>query len=395
MEKIKKLFGEKNILKLVTICLLAYGAVSVVMGVYRGATGSMDFQWDSAKALTLKINPYLESMEPGGVWEQYDFGGNYGNLEANQFPSLLWMLFPFTLVSPQTANILWAIFNLLCGIIFLYGLRKTFLSDLSKEEFLMISAVFVSGTPLRNCLAMGQHTLFSMAFLMLSIVFAEKEKRVAAGVLLSISYFKYVLVVPIALYFIYKRWFRELIISVVPHVILTAFSAWWLNGSFMDMIIQPLQVSSKLADEGAIDLGRWIGNGTVAMGVAVVLGLVLAVLVFFVPKGHDKELITLLMLVSLILMYHRFYDFFILVVPMALIVFCKESTWTEKVCVGMSVVISYYIFSVFIHIWGLKGIQYEGLTIVLAVFYYILTVVELKNMIKLVLQGKTKVKADE
>ena len=142
-------------------------------------------------------------------------------------------------------------------------------------------------------------------------------------------------------------------------------------------------------------MGRWIGNGTAAMGVAVILGLLLAVLAFFVPKGQDKKLMTLLMLVSLILMYHRFYDFFILVVPMALIVFSKESTLTEKICVGMSVVISYYIFSVFIHIWGLKGMQYDGLSIVLAVFYYILTVVELKNMIKLVLQRKTKVKADE
>lgn len=395
MEKIKELFREKSILKWVTIALLVYGCVSVVMGVYRGATGSMDFQWDSAKALALRINPYVESLNPTGIWEQYDFGGNYGALEANQFPSLLWLLFPFTLVSPQMANILWAIFNLLCGAAFLYGLRETFLADLSKEEFLFTAAVFVSGTPLRNCLAMGQHTLFSMAFLMLGIVFAKKEKRVAAGLLLSISYFKYVLVVPIALYFIYKRWFKELIISVIPHVILTAFSAWWLNSSFMDMIIQPLQVSSKLADEGAIDLGRWIGNGTAAMGVAVILGLLLAVLAFFVPKGQDKKLMTLLMLVSLILMYHRFYDFFILVVPMALIVFSKESTLTEKICVGMSVVISYYIFSVFIHIWGLKGMQYDGLSIVLAVFYYILTVVELKNMIKLVLQRKTKVKADE
>lgn len=395
MEKIKELFREKSILKWVTIALLVYGCVSVAMGVYRGATGSMDFQWDSAKALALRINPYVESLNPTGIWEQYDFGGNYGALEANQFPSLLWLLFPFTLVSPQMANILWAIFNLLCGAAFLYGLRETFLADLSKEEFLFTAAVFVSGTPLRNCLAMGQHTLFSMAFLMLGIVFAKKEKRVAAGLLLSISYFKYVLVVPIALYFIYKRWFKELIISVIPHVILTAFSAWWLNSSFMDMIIQPLQVSSKLADEGAIDLGRWIGNGTAAMGVAVILGLLLAVLAFFVPKGQDKKLMTLLMLVSLILMYHRFYDFFILVVPMALIVFSKESTLTEKICVGMSVVISYYIFSVFIHIWGLKGMQYDGLSIVLAVFYYILTVVELKNMIKLVLQRKTKVKADE
>lgn len=397
MEKIRiqELFREKKILKWITICLFAYGLVSVFMGVYRGATGSMDFQWDSAKVLALRINPYLESLEPSGIWEQYDFGGSYGALEANQFPSLLWLLVPFTVFTPQVANVVWALFNLLCGAIFLWGLRQTFLEDLGKEEFLFTVAVFVSGTPLRNCLAMGQHTLFSMAFLLLAIVFARKEKRILAGLFLSISYFKYVLVVPIALYFIYKRWFKELIISVIPHIVLTAFSAWWLQGSFMDMILQPLEVSSKLADQGAIDLGRWIGNGTASMAVAVLLGLALMLFIFFVPKGHDKELITLLMLVSLILMYHRFYDFFILVVPMALLLFNRESMILEKVCVGMSVVISYYIFSVFIHIWGLSGIQYEALTVVLAVFYYILTAVEFKNVIKLVLKGKKRSKGGE
>lgn len=392
----KKLFQEKKIFNLIAVCLFVYGIVSVFMGVYRGITGSMDFQWDSAKVLAMRINPYPESLEPGGIVEQYGFGKYYGALEANQFPSLLWLLFPFTLVSPHTANILWAFFNLFCGFLFLYGLRKTFLVGLSKEEFFFTVAVFLSGTPLRNCLAMGQHTLFSMAFLMLSIVFAQKNKWIVAGLLLSISYFKYVLVVPIALYFVYKRWFRELIISVIPHIILTAFSAWWLQESFMNMILQPLQVSSKLADEGAIDLGRWIGNGTLSMVVAVLIGIALAVFVFFLPKGHDNELITLLMLVSLVLMYHRFYDFFILVVPMALLLFATDSSRLEKIGIGMSVVISYYVFSVFIHIWGMEGIQYETLTVILALFYYVLLFVELKKNIALfITDRRNKVKAGE
>lgn len=368
----------------ITICLFAYGLLSVFMGVYRGMSGSMDFQWDSAKVLAMRINPYLESLNPSGLAETYGFGKYYGGLEANQFPSLLWLLLPFTFFTPETANILWAFFNLFCCGLFLYGLRKTFLAKLTKEQYLFTAAVFLSGTPLRNCLAMGQHTLFSMAFFMLAVLAAQKKKWFFAGLLLSVSYFKYVLIVPIALYFIYKRWLKELVVSVIPHLLLTAFSAWWLNGSFFDMVLQPLAVSSKLADEGAIDLGRWIGNGTVSMAVAVLLGICLAVFVMFVPKGQDRQVITLLMLVSLILMYHRFYDFFILVVPMALLLFSKESSQTEKVCIGMSVLISYYIFSVFIHIWGLEGIQYEGLTIVLALFYYVLTAIELKNMVNLI-----------
>lgn len=391
----KKMMEHKKLFNWIIVVLFCYGIVSVVMGVYRGMTGSMDFQWDSTKVLAMRINPYLESMEPSGVLESYEFGKYYGALEANQFPSLLWLLFPFTLFTPQTANILWAFFNLVCGAVFLYCIRKTFLEELTKEEFLFTTAIFLSGTPLRNCLAMGQHTLFSMAFFMLSILLARKGKRTAAGLLLSISYFKYVLVVPIALYYVYKRWFKELIISVIPHIVLTFFSAWWLQESFFDMLIQPLKVSAKLADEGAIDLGRWIGNGTFSMALAVVLGMALAILVLFIPKGYDKEVIATLVLVSLILMYHRFYDFFILVVPMAILWFEKKSTVAEKFCIGASVLIAYYVFSVFIHIWGLEGIQYEALSVVLAVFYYILTAIELTNVVKWTLEERKESKRNE
>lgn len=375
---------REKCLKLITICVFLYGAVSVFMGVYRGFTGSMDFQWDSAKVLALRINPFEASMNPDKNIEQILINTGYGPLEANQFPSLLWLLYPFTLFTPHTANILWAICNVFFAALFLYGLRKTFLSDLKPLEFCFTAAVFLSGTPLRNCLAMGQHTLFSMAFLVLAIWAAQEEKHTLAGILLSISYFKYVLIVPIALYFLYKRWWKELVISVIPHILLTAFSAWWLDTSFLAMILQPLEISAQLADQGAIDLARWIGNSSAAMLIAVVLGLLLAVLVLLIPKGCDREVITLLMLVSLVLMYHRFYDFFILVVPMALILFSKKSALIKKAGVSLVVVISFYVFSIFIHIWGMEGREYELLTAVLAIIYYFLIAAQLVDVIKLI-----------
>lgn len=392
----KKLFQEKKILNLIVICLFAYGLVSVFMGMYRGIIRSKDFQWDSAMALAMRINPYEESLNPTGIAEKYGWYSLYGRLEANQFPSLLWLLYPLTFFKPQTANCIWAFCNLVFGAVFLYGLRKSFLKDLTGDEFLFFVAVFLSGTPLRNCLAMGQHTLFSLAFLMLSIILAQKGKWLWAGLLLSISWFKYALIIPIALYYIYKRWFKELIVSVVPHLLLTVFSAWWLDCSFIDMILQPLQVSAKLTDQGAIDLGVWIGNGSLTLLLEAAIGLCLVAFVFFIPKGYDKQVVTLLMLVSLIITYHRFYDFVVLAVPMALILFDKESTKIEKICITASVVISYYVFTVFIHIWGMEGIQYETLTVILALFYYVLLFVELKKNIALfITERRNKVKAGE
>lgn len=390
MKELGKRINREKILKWLTICLLIYSLLSVYKGCEKGMAQSKDFQWDSAKLLAMRINPYEESLHPTGVLEQYDFGGDYGKLEANQFPSLLWLLLPFTFFAPGMANILWTIFNLICVILFLICLRKTFLNDLSKEEYFFTVAVFLSGTPLRNCLAMGQHTLFSVAFLMLAIYMAQKEKHMAAGLFLSLSYFKYVLIVPMALYFIYKRWFKEIMISVIPHIILTVFSAWWLESSFMDMILQPLAISAKLVDKGEIDLGRWIGNGNLAMLIAVLLGISLMVFVFFVPKGYDKEVITLLTLVTLILMYHRFYDFLVLVVPMALLLFREGSSRFEKAAISVAVCLSYYAVSVIIHLWEIYGTEYNILLAVLAVFYYALIGVELYRMVRIVIKEHSK-----
>ena len=96
--------ADLRLQKVILIVMGILAAVSLVQGCKNAVLVSQDFQWDAAKALTLHINPYDESLSPSGILDSYDFEKYYLQMEANQFPSLLLLLFPYTLLPPLTAR---------------------------------------------------------------------------------------------------------------------------------------------------------------------------------------------------------------------------------------------------------------------------------------------------
>ena len=71
----------------------------------------------------------------------------------------------------------------------------------------------ISGTPYRNQLGVGQHTLFSFMFFLIAVYACQKNEerkdpkkfKLSIAVPLAVSYFKYTLTAPLALYFLYKK----------------------------------------------------------------------------------------------------------------------------------------------------------------------------------------------
>ncbi|MCR4890666.1 MAG: DUF2029 domain-containing protein [Lachnospiraceae bacterium] len=236
-------------------------------------------------------------------------------MEANQFPSLLMLLFPLALLPWHIAKVIWLLLNLFftAGIIFL--LRKTFFKEIKRELFLAVMLLMVAGTPWRNQIGVGQHTLFSLFFLLLAVFFSEKKglgAGIAVALSLTLSYFKYTVTAPLALYFIYKRRWKEFAASVLLHIGGTFWAARHLGASFLDMIRQPLQVSSFLTGEGSIDVGVLTGGAAWSPILALVIMGILFFLALRLPKGMDTEYFTLALLFCLIMTYHRSYDFFVL-----------------------------------------------------------------------------------
>ena len=312
---------KRHIKTAVYIILILLAVVSVIQGAKNALYYSQDFQYDAALALRCGINPYEVSLSETGIMSQgpvaefyrvFEEAGAPQKMEANQFPSLLMLLFPMTFLPYRAARVLWLILNLLftAGICLL--LRKTFLKDMQKDVFNMMMLLMLAGTPFRNQLGVGQHTLFSFFFFLLAVYLSEREKKVSSALALAVSYFKYTLTAPLAVYFLYKRRFKEFIISLIPHVILTAVGAAMLGKGFIDMIREPLKVSSLLAGEGSIDIGALSEGASISPVFTVIIMLGLVVMAFILPENEDDRFFSLLILLSLIMTYHRIYDFFVL-----------------------------------------------------------------------------------
>ncbi len=312
---------KKGIRLTVYIILIILAAVSVIQGVKNALYFSQDLQYDAALALKCGINPYEESLHPSGILDTGETAAFYQSfrdkgipqkMEANQFPSLLMLLFPLTVFPFETAKALWLILNLLFALGSAFLLRKTFFKNTDRDIFLWLMLLTAAGTPFRNQLGVGQHTLFSLFFFMLALYLSEKSLTIPSGLALSISYFKYTLTAPLALYFLYKRRFREFFISLVPHILGTFVGARILGTSFIDMIREPLMVSSALAGEGSIDIGALSGGSSLSLLFTGVIMAGCLIAAFMLPENRDRFYFSLLVLLSLIMTYHRTYDFFVL-----------------------------------------------------------------------------------
>ncbi len=337
MSFLSRLCEKKTARILIMSVLALLAAVSVFAGARNALEFSQDFQWDAAKALSLRLDPYELSKDQAKAYEHPELSEFYRmftdrgltqKMEANQFPSLLMLLWPMTVFAPQAAKTIWLVLNLLftAGIIWL--LRKTFFEDTGGFEYAVISLLMLAGTPYRNQIGVGQHTLFAFFFFMLA-VYVERKKTAGDGmgnsVLISlclfVSYFKYTLTAPLALYFLYKKKYTALALSAAMHVVLTEAAALWLGKSFIYMIKAPLGVASALASEGGIDLGVILGGGAVYAIAALIAAAALVVMTFAFPADKEYVLLSILICASLILTYHRTYDFFVL--SAAAMFFCR------------------------------------------------------------------------
>ncbi|MBO4905140.1 MAG: DUF2029 domain-containing protein [Lachnospiraceae bacterium] len=388
MPLLSKLYENRIVRAAIIIVLAVLAAVSVFRGAQNALLFSQDFQWDAAKALCMRLDPYELSKDTGKVSEYPPLAAFYKmftdrgltqKMEANQFPSLLFLLAPMTVFEPATARIVWLVCNLIfsAGIIFL--LRRTFLEKTGTFEYVCTMLLMLAGTPYRNQLGVGQHTLFALFFFLLAVFIEKRSRTRSAGTVilislcLFVSYFKYTLTAPLALYFVYKRRYRELVISVAGHVVLTAAAALWLGKSFMYMLTAPLSVASALVSEGGIDLGVLIG-GPLALAAAFLIGIGLTVMTVYMPQQREYILFPILVMWSLILTYHRTYDFFVLSAVSML--FCDDFTKDCKDRFRV-LLISWYAVLIAVIYFGLRafsenrasligaGIIYYGFTAVL------------------------------
>ncbi len=349
--------NETLIKKLIIALLAALGMVSVLQGCKNAITYSQDFQWDAAKVMSLGMNPYDESLNPSDELKALGYEEYYKKLEANQFPSLLMLLFPYTLLPPLAARYAWLVSNLIFTALIILLLRLTFMKDMERQDYVILCLLMLAGTPWRNHIGVGQHSVFSLMFFLLSVyVFERKDTKKASGLIpaalcLCISYFKYSLTAPLALYYVYKRRTDIPILAGLPHIILTWVAARMMGDSFVNMIKKPLEVASWLTCEGSMDISATLSRfGILPSGASMIITVVimaaLAVYAFVMGRRNslpgDDAVITVLIMTSMVMIYHRAYDYFVMIIPFALVL-KKETPFFLRI---YYTVLTLYVFFV-------------------------------------------------
>ena len=293
-------------------------AASVAAGFINGFR-EFDFQWDPAKLLMMGDNPYVYSLEHraipySGFMEKY--------IDANQLPSCLLLLAPWTFLPQLLANQVWDVCNLVFTGVFLLYVYKTFFDGTNaKRNFWVVPLLLLAGMPWRMLIGNGQHLMFSLAFFMPAYYYARMGKYGVSGVLLALSAFKYTTIVPLAFVFVVCRWWKPIVIAVAFHVVATLGCAFWLNESPIVLIVQSLQVGTLLTAQGLCDpasFAREIGANDTKMWASVGyvfwgMGLV-GIACLRCQKG--LLVLSVLSLVANVMFYHRAYDFVVLIFPL-------------------------------------------------------------------------------
>ncbi|NBV41737.1 DUF2029 domain-containing protein [bacterium] len=309
----------RKLLLFVPLILLAI--LSCTIGIRNALTGpnaSFDFQWDPARMVILKVNPYTSSFWP--LERQIQILGSQipDQMLGTMLPSSTALLVPYAFLPWNVATNLWLITNLVLTVGFLV-LAFQFAPGLSKWQKIAIATLFVGSTSWRVLIGNGQHSLFSITFFLWAYLISA-QSPILSGVLLAFGLYKYNLIAPLCLLFILRNRTKPILVATTIHVALTAIVSFWLDVSPIRLVRQTFTNMTLLQSEGWIDVPALTGH---FLSPQLIYGAVLGVGIGICYLGwvnrHQKNdliILSIMSIFSLLCSYHRIYDFILLLFPL-------------------------------------------------------------------------------
>jgi hypothetical protein len=183
------------------VLLLAAACVSVAQGLRNAVRpeGSQDNQWGPSRALLRHVDPYAAFLDSQGGPPPFIL------CQIPTYPaSGLVFLWPYAPWAWPTARALWAWSNIVFTAVILLCILRLLPRETPQGAKWLLLALFLVGTPWRNTVGNGQHTLFTLAFFLLAVVLS-RSSPIGAGLSLSASWLKYTVAFPLSLHFTRSR----------------------------------------------------------------------------------------------------------------------------------------------------------------------------------------------
>lgn len=192
-------------------------------GVQMSLTGSQDLRMrhNEVRLMLRGENPYLMYRNGQPVPFGTELLAIGRDIDPDYFPSTLLSVLPMAWLSFDATKLLWLLVNLGSTILLVQTLRWMLGPErpAAATQALMI-CLWICGVPFWSSLAMGQASLFSMAFTLAAFRADTTGRHLLAGLLLALGVFKYALVWPLVLFLFILQWrWRCLLVGGGIHLV--------------------------------------------------------------------------------------------------------------------------------------------------------------------------------
>ncbi len=290
-----------------------------------------DLQWMGVHLVGQGIDPWQEELA--------HFPHHYEHfVTPNYLHSLYLLLFPFGLLSFESAEIVWTIATVALSIICILMLQSLF--SLSRFHTMLALCLLWMSSPFRVTLEVGQMSFFELFFLTGAFLAASTA---LGGLSFGVSLAKYSFSPAAVMLFLFRGRLRFLLYAaVVPLIGLVG--VWLLvKTPFLKLALEPLAVSSSptAVSPGFADLMTLIeqtlkSHVPHARQLAYAIGLfgsaAYALLLSRFRLSRSAEF-TLISIASLFFVKHLVYDYIFLVVLLCFAL-TQESRKTKQILLG-------------------------------------------------------------
>jgi hypothetical protein len=339
------------------ISLLVLGGLSIISFSYSitktlDPSGAIDFHsyWYSGHFVRQGNDPYkayFQSLTPDlpvNYWDSESTTSlpiaqpDLAIVPANTAPMVL-LLTPFSYVSWSLGKVLWMVCNLVFMIaiplMVLWVLPKGDPLGLFEKAILWLSFISFFGT--RNIAGNGQTSLLVFALMLVTLI-AMNKNGLLAGLALGIALSKYSLSLPIFIFLLLKKKFRIAFIAAGVQI-LGVFILWLITQASPFQILQGyIQILRIHTGLPGIHLATLFPDQTF---LALLMTILMTVMVaIFLLKGRVKKgvlaeqgvmsqdiqlvdlvTVSILILWTVLVAYHRAYDTFLAILFIALIIY--------------------------------------------------------------------------
>ncbi len=295
--------------------------VSVVGGLIAAQSHSQDMQWSPLVVF------WRDGLDP---YRDYMTAPQSGRFILSQAPNYLHPVFfflaPLAWLSFPAAKLAWAGVNALSLGLIVWLLR----TDPKAPAPWAVLLLFLACTPVSITLENGQFSLFCLLFFLAYLRLSERRPALA-GLLAGIGAVKFTLGAPMAFHMPLKP--KMVAAFVALPVLAVLFWSVHFHMSLLQAALLPIQVTgTDIGDrDGVGDLRMILAGLGASREISEVLVLALLVAVGIAQRrylgGADQlTLFAFYGVLSLLLVYHRIYDF-VFLLPAALVAYRSPVLW--------------------------------------------------------------------